>query len=102
MASNSREARTDVCVRKARRFQKLSQLLSLQSWCVNWLLKYSAAFTRNLCSKLCRPVGFVFRFCELMAADVDDELPNTQELHFSEAHVNVDNIKMRVFQKKSN
>ena len=29
-------------------------------------------------------------------------MPNTQELHFSEAHVNVDNIKMRVFEKKSN
>jgi len=36
-------------------------------------------------------------------ADLDDRaMANTQELHFSEAHVNVDNIKMRVFEKKSN
>jgi len=35
-------------------------------------------------------------------ADLDQALPNTQELHFSEAHVNVDHIKMRVFEKKSN
>jgi hypothetical protein len=36
-------------------------------------------------------------------ADLDERtMPNTQELHFSEEHVNVDNIKMCVFQKKSN
>ena len=41
-------------------------------------------------------------YVALTPADVDDEMRNTQELHFSEAHVNVDHIKMRVFEKKSN
>jgi hypothetical protein len=35
-------------------------------------------------------------------ADLDHAMINSQELHFSEAHVNVDHIKMRVFEKKSN
>ena len=33
-------------------------------------------------------------------ADLDRALPNNNELQFSEAHVNIDNIKMRVFEKK--
>ena len=36
-------------------------------------------------------------------ADLDDRaMANTQELNFSEAHVDFNNIKMRVFEKKSN